>query len=229
MSITIIALLFVAYIIGSVPSAVWIGKVFHGIDVREHGSGNAGATNTFRVLGKKAGIPVLLLDITKGAIAVNLGWFQSQYGAFPSDVVPYTNLKLAFGFCAVVGHIFPVFAGFRGGKGIATLLGIVLAVHPQAALCSLALFILTLTVTKYVSLGSIVAGITFPLFIALVFKTEVLSLIMFSSIVAFLIILTHQKNILRLLQNKENKTYLFGKPKDLDGLDEENPVHEITE
>ena len=76
MGITIIALLFVAYIIGSVPSAVWIGKVFHGIDVREHGSGNAGATNTFRVLGKKAGIPVLLLDIIKGSVAVNLVWFQ---------------------------------------------------------------------------------------------------------------------------------------------------------
>ena len=112
------------------------------------------------------------------------GVCPDPHEAFPSDVVPYTNLKLAFGFCAVVGHIFPVFAGFRGGKGIATLLGIVLAVHPQAALCSLAIFILILTVTKYVSLGSMVAGIAFPLFIALVFKTEVLSLIMFSSIVA---------------------------------------------
>lgn len=225
MSITIIALLFVAYIIGSVPSAIWVGKVFYGVDVREHGSGNAGATNTFRVLGKKAGIPVLLLDITKGTIAVNLVWFQTQYGPFPAEIIPYTNLKLAFGFCGVVGHIFPVFAGFRGGKGIATLLGIVLAVHPQAALCSLVLFILVLIVTKYVSLGSIIAGVAFPLFIALVFKTEVLSLIMFSSIVAFLIILTHQKNILRLLHNKENKTYLLGKPKDLDELDKENPVH----
>ena len=131
MSATIIILLLVAYLIGSIPSAVWIGKTFHGIDVREHGSGNAGATNTFRVLGKKAGIPVLLLDVAKGALAVNLVLIQMKYDI--DDIAPYTNLKLAFGFCAVLGHIFPLFAGFRGGKGIATLLGIVLAVFTGGA------------------------------------------------------------------------------------------------
>ena len=226
MTFTIIILLAFAYLLGSVPSAVWIGKTFHGIDVREHGSGNAGATNTFRVLGKKAGIPVLLLDIFKGALAINLVWLQSSYEF--DNITPITNLKLAFGFCAVVGHIFPIFAGFRGGKGIATLLGIVLAVHPPAALCSLGLFLIILTITKYVSLGSILAGIAFPLFISLVFKTQVLSLVIFSSLVAVLIIVTHQKNIQRLLKNDENKTYLFGKRHKIAGINEEQEIDEFS-
>ena len=226
MTFTIIILLAFAYLLGSVPSAVWIGKTFHGIDVREHGSGNAGATNTFRVLGKKAGIPVLLLDIFKGALAINLVWLQSSYEF--DNITPITNLKLAFGFCAVVGHIFPIFAGFRGGKGIATLLGIVLAVHPPAALCSLAIFLIILTITKYVSLGSILAGIAFPLFISLVFKTQVLSLVIFSSLVAVLIIVTHQKNIQRLLKNDENKTYLFGKRHKIAGINEEQEIDEFS-
>ncbi|MBL55614.1 MAG: acyl-phosphate glycerol 3-phosphate acyltransferase [Flavobacteriales bacterium] len=226
MTFTIVLLLVLAYILGSIPSAVWVGKTFHGIDVREHGSGNAGATNTFRVLGKKAGIPVLLLDILKGALAINLVWLQSRYGQ--NDITPFTNLKLAFGFCAVVGHIFPIFAGFRGGKGIATLLGIVLAVHPPAAMCSLALFLLILITTKYVSLGSIFAGIAFPLFISLVFKTQVLSLVIFSSVVAVLIVVTHQKNIQRLLKNNENKTYLFGKRHKIANIIEEQEVDEFS-
>lgn len=226
MTFTIVLLLVLAYILGSIPSAVWVGKTFHGIDVREHGSGNAGATNTFRVLGKKAGIPVLLLDILKGALAINLVWLQSRYGQ--NDITPFTNLKLAFGFCAVVGHIFPIFAGFRGGKGIATLLGIVLAVHPPAAMCSLALFLLILITTKYVSLGSIFAGIAFPLLISLVFKTQVLSLVIFSSVVAVLIVVTHQKNIQRLLKNNENKTYLFGKRHKIANIIEEQEVDEFS-
>lgn len=226
MTFTIVLLLVLAYILGSIPSAVWVGKTFHGIDVREHGSGNAGATNTFRVLGKKAGIPVLLLDILKGALAINLVWLQSRY--VQNDITPFTNLKLAFGFCAVVGHIFPIFAGFRGGKGIATLLGIVLAVHPPAAMCSLALFLLILITTKYVSLGSIFAGIAFPLLISLVFKTQVLSLVIFSSVVAVLIVVTHQKNIQRLLKNNENKTYLFGKRHKIANIIEEQEVDEFS-
>ena len=226
MTLTILILIITAYLLGSIPSAVWVGKTFHGIDVREHGSGNAGATNTFRVLGKKAGIPVLLLDVLKGAIAINLVWFQTSFSF--DEITPITNLKLAFGFCAVVGHIFPVFAGFRGGKGIATLLGIVLAVHPPAALCSLAIFLIVLTITKYVSLGSMLAGLAFPLFISLVFKTHVLSLVIFSSVVAVLIIITHQKNIIRLLKNDENKTYLFGKRHKIVGINEEQEIDEFS-
>src|ERR1700761_351473 len=120
--------LILAYLCGSIPTAVWIGQAFFNIDVREYGSGNAGATNTFRVLGKKAGIPVMLIDILKGWTATNLAFMigVSTTGAYHS--VPFTNYQLALGIAAVMGHLFPVFAGFRGGKGIATLFGMVLAV-----------------------------------------------------------------------------------------------------
>lgn len=226
MSLTIILLLLFSYLLGSIPTAVWVGKKFYNIDVREHGSGNAGATNTFRVLGKKAGIPVLLLDILKGFLAVSLVWLQDDYSY--TQLNPFTNLQLSFGFGAVVGHIFPVFAGFRGGKGIATLLGIVLAVHPPAALCSLALFVLVLTITKYVSVGSMLAGIAFPLLVMFVFNSTVASLNIFSSVVAVLIVVTHQKNILRLMSKSENKTYLFGKKTKIAGMNEEEEVDEFS-
>ncbi len=226
MDLTILFLLVVAYLLGSVPSAIWVGKRFYGIDVREHGSGNAGATNTFRVLGKKAGIPVLLLDILKGFLAVKLAYLQTVY--LPDNLVPFTNVKLAFGFAAVIGHIFPVFAGFRGGKGIATLLGLVLALHLQAALGALGIFMVVLLVTKYVSLGSMLAGISFPLFIVFVFKTKVPSLIIFSCVVAILIILTHQKNIERLLKHNENKTYLFKSKRTIAGIADEQEVDEFS-
>lgn len=226
MSFEIIILLILAYIIGSIPTAVWVGKRFYKVDVREHGSGNAGATNTFRVLGKKAGIPVLLIDILKGYLAVNLVGIQSVYEI--SEIIPYTNLKLAFGFSAVVGHIFPLFAGFRGGKGIATLLGIVLAIHLQAALGAIAVFLVVLLSTKYVSLGSIMAGIVFPILVIFVFKTEVPSLMIFSSVVAILIVLTHQKNIERLLKKNENKTYLIKSKRKIVGFEEENEVDDFS-
>ncbi len=207
MDLTIILLLLLAYIIGSVPTAVWVGKRFYKIDVREHGSGNAGATNTFRVLGKKAGIPVLLIDVLKGFTAVNLVFLQSRF--IPVNEIPWTNMELAFGFAAVIGHVFPVFSGFRGGKGIASLLGVLLAVHPPAALCSLLIFLVILLSTKYVSLGSMIAGLCFPILVIGVFENRVPSLMIFSSVVALLIIITHQKNIDRLRNKLESKTYLF--------------------
>ena len=194
-----------AYLIGSIPSSVWVGKIYKGIDVREHGSGNAGATNTFRVLGKKAGIPVLLLDITKGTIAVNLVWFQTQYGPFPAEIIPYTNLKLAFGFCGVVGHIFPVFAGFRGGKGIATLLGLLIGLHAVAALYSILVFVIVFITSKYVSLGSIIASIAFPILVILILGSTNVSLNLFAFFVPILSLITHQKNIERLLRGEETK------------------------
>jgi len=203
-----IVLLLGAYLVGSIPTAVWIGKYFYGIDVREYGSGNAGATNTFRVLGKRAGIPVLLIDVLKGFFAVKLVFFQGNY---PIDSIPYINLQLAFGIAALLGHIFPVFAAFRGGKGIATLLGIIFAILPVAAMASLLVFLFVLIVSKYVSLGSMLAGIAFPIFVNFAFKTEADSLKLFSAIIAVLVLVTHQKNITRLLQGIENKTYLFKK------------------
>jgi glycerol-3-phosphate acyltransferase PlsY len=226
MNFEIIILLISAYMVGSIPTAVWVGKRFYKIDVREHGSGNAGATNTFRVLGKKAGIPVLLIDILKGYLAVKLVAIQSVYDI--TEIIPYTNLKLAFGFSAVVGHIFPLFAGFRGGKGIATLLGIVLAIHWQAATGSIGVFLIVLLITKYVSLGSILAGIVFPILVIFVFKTGVPSLMIFSSVVAILIILTHQKNIERLLKRNENKTYLIKSKQKIAGFKDEEEVDDFS-
>jgi glycerol-3-phosphate acyltransferase PlsY len=158
LTITNILLLLLAYLIGAIPFSVIAGKVLKGIDVREYGSGNAGATNTFRVLGKKAGIPVLLLDVFKGFLAVDLVWFTSYV---PSTEI-YINLQLAFGIAAVLGHVFPIYAGFRGGKGVATLLGFMIGVFPEAALISIIVFVITLLFSKYVSLSSIFAGLFFP-------------------------------------------------------------------
>ncbi|MEZ4721280.1 MAG: glycerol-3-phosphate 1-O-acyltransferase PlsY [Flavobacteriales bacterium] len=198
---TLLSLL-IAYLLGSIPTAVWIGKLFYGIDVREYGSGNAGATNTFRVLGKKAGIPVLLIDCAKGFAAVKLVLLFAEE---PISTAAYVNYQLALGISAVIGHIFPLFAGFRGGKGIATLLGLMLAIHTQGALLALVVFLLVFAITKFVSLGSMTAALSFPFIIVLVFHTTVLSLIVFSMFIAILVLITHQKNIERLMRREESK------------------------
>ncbi|MFN8713683.1 MAG: glycerol-3-phosphate 1-O-acyltransferase PlsY [Bacteroidota bacterium] len=207
MTTAAILALIVAYLLGSIPTAVWIGKAFYGIDVREFGSGNAGATNTFRVLGKKAGIPVLLIDMLKGWLAVSMAWLVSDA---PVNTQPFVNLEIVLGVTAVIGHIFPFFAGFRGGKGIATLFGVVLAVHPWACLMASGVFLLVFLAFNYVSLGSITAGVSFPLFIITVFGGEVVpSMVIFSVMVAILILITHQKNIERLLRRQESKIRLI--------------------
>ncbi len=199
-----IAMLVIAYLIGSIPSAVWIGRLFYSVDVREYGSGNAGATNTFRVLGKRAGIPVLIIDILKGVAAVQLPYLSEL---LPSSV-PFVNLQLALGVASLFGHIFPVFAAFKGGKGIATLLGIILAVDPSAALVSICVFGIVFFATHYVSLSSITAAITFPIVVIFVFKTQIPSLVIFSMFIAVLVLITHQKNIERLIKREEAKTRL---------------------
>ncbi len=197
----IVAIL-IAYLLGSIPSAVWIGKWFFGVDVREHGSKNAGATNTFRVLGKKAGIPVLIFDVLKGWFAVTL---LSHFSMFEHYSNQYVNLQLAVGMAAVLGHIFPVYANFKGGKGIATLLGIIIAIHFKAAMFSMGIFVVTFMITRYVSLGSMTAAMCFPFLIIVVFKAQSPSLIYFSIVMAIAVLFTHQKNIERLLKKEENK------------------------
>lgn len=194
-----------AYLLGSIPTAVWWGKSFYNVDVRQHGSKNAGATNTFRVLGKKAGIPVLSIDILKGVMAVFLGAFIS---GFDSGTVAYVNIKIACGIFAVLGHLFPVFAGFKGGKGVATTLGVVLSLHPLGALCSLAIFLIVFLATRYVSLGSVLAAFAFPFLVIMVFQTPYISLMYFSMIFAILIIVKHQKNLQRLINHEENRMKL---------------------
>ena len=202
LTIPVILSLLLAYLMGSIPTAVWVGRIFYDIDVREYGSGNAGVTNTFRVLGKKAGIPVLLIDCLKGYAAVKL---VTLFADEPISTAAFVNYQLALGIAAVIGHIFPIFAGFRGGKGIATLLGLMLAIHLQGALLSLSIFLIVFALTRFVSLGSMAAALSFPFVIVLVFKTTVLSLIVFSMFIAILVLITHQKNIERLMRREESK------------------------
>ncbi len=200
-----VVLVVVAYLLGSIPTSVWIGKIFYNIDVREHGSGNAGSTNTFRVLGVKAGIPVFIFDVFKGWAAVKLIYFSDYYIPATGD---YINLQLLFGLAALLGHIFPVYVGFKGGKGVATLFGIIIGIHPWAALILIAIFTVSLIFSRYVSLSSMIAGFSFPIIILFVFNTTTISLIIFSMIIAVLLLLTHQKNIERLFNREESKLKL---------------------
>ncbi len=192
----------IAYLVGSIPSAVWVGKLFYGIDVREHGSGNAGATNVIRVLGYKAGIPVLIFDVFKGWLAVKLAVLIPS-SLFSPEAIVYLELALAV--AAVLGHVFPVYVGFKGGKGVGTLAGVGIALFPIALLVVLAFFILTLIITHYVSVSSILAGATFPFIVIFLTNETRLPLIMLAIIVALFIPLTHLKNIKRLIHGEEHK------------------------
>lgn len=202
---TNIILIIVAYLLGSIPSAIWIGKRFYGIDVREHGSHNAGATNTLRVLGRRAAVPVFMIDFAKGFTAVML-WHLSS---FPDDPTIMFNFKIVLVAAVVLGHIFPVFANFRGGKGVATLSGAVMGVYPPAVLLSLVIFLVVWATTQYVSLASVSAGVSFPFLVIFLFKEYSLPLVIFSCVIALLLLFTHRKNIKRLLKGTETKTYFF--------------------
>lgn len=202
-NLEIILFILFAYLTGSLPSAVWVGKIFYNIDVREYGSGNAGATNTFRVLGKRAGFPVLFLDIFKGWVVVNYVWLVSDISVF-SDAVIFEN-QLVFGIAAVIGHLFPIYTGFRGGKGIATMLGLLIGLHPQAALFSLFVFVFVFIFSKYVSLSSMIASLAFPFFVMFFLNSTNDSLNLFAIFVPILSLISHQKNIERLIRGEETK------------------------
>ncbi|HYG37616.1 MAG TPA: glycerol-3-phosphate 1-O-acyltransferase PlsY [Cytophagales bacterium] len=196
-----------AYLLGSLPTAVWLGQGYFGIDIRNYGSGNAGATNTFRVLGKRAGMIVMLLDVFKGWTATSLAtilWFLEYVPE--GDLIIY---KLIFGIIAVIGHIFPVYERFKGGKGVATLLGMVLSIHLPAALLCIGIFFLVLLLSKYVSLGSMIAALSFPLLLLIPrFNPEEPLLIIFGFAMFAIVVLTHQKNIKRIISGEESKTIL---------------------
>jgi glycerol-3-phosphate acyltransferase PlsY len=203
-----ILLIGLAYLIGSIPTSVWVSRRFFGIDIRDYGSGNAGATNTYRVLGARWGTFVMIVDMVKGIIATSL------YLLLPFYVVPAhdwdrTNLMIGLGLAAVVGHIFPIWAGFKGGKGVATLFGMVVAIQPLVAVCCVGVFLLVLYLTRFVSLSSILAGISFAVFILFIFNDDVTLYRVFSVAVALLILLTHQKNINRILNGTESKVPIF--------------------
>ena len=202
MWVPILIVVLTAYLLGSIPSSVWIGKIFYGIDVREHGSGNAGTTNTIRILGYKAGIPVFIIDALKGWFAVFLT--KIVFGYFPSIEMPeYMSLIAAV--AVVLGHIFPVFAGFRGGKGVATLLGVGFGLIPIPALIALGIFMLVLLCFGYVSLASITAAVTLPFITYFFVMPGKLLLLLLTIAVAVFIPITHRQNIKRLLNGTENK------------------------
>jgi len=191
---------FLAYLLGSIPSSVWLGRWLRGIDIREHGSGNAGATNAFRVLGKPIGTAVLLLDMLKGFLAVNLSYLTQE---IDHGTESWMILRIGLGLIAVTGHIFPLFAGFRGGKGVATMAGIGLAVHPLGALAAIGIYALIFLIFKLSALGSLSAVLSYPVWIILVFQSEYKAIWIFSIMVPILTIITHRSNIARLLRGKE--------------------------
>jgi glycerol-3-phosphate acyltransferase PlsY len=195
---------FLSYLIGSVPTSVWVGKAFHGIDVREHGSRNAGATNTIRVLGWKTGIPVALIDVTKGWVAAMLPVFFHLASKESAMII---NLQILNGLAAIVGHIFPLYAGFRGGKGVATVFGVLLAINPAVTGVCIGVFLLVLLVTGIVSVSSMSAGIAFPICLIIIFNTPSLVLKIFSILIAIALLITHRENIGRLLKGEEKKLF----------------------
>jgi len=199
-------LVIIAYLIGSIPTSVWVSKRIFNIDIRNYGSGNAGATNTFRVLGSKWGSFVMLVDVTKGVVATSLYVLTPFY---LSNELARTNFMIILGLASVVGHIFPIWAEFKGGKGVATLLGMAIAIQPMVAAICLLVFAITLITTRFVSLSSMLAGIAFMVLILFIFKEQDTMYRVFAIIVALMVVITHQKNIGRLLNGTEHKVPLF--------------------
>ena len=197
-----ILLTLIAYLLGSVPTAVMVSRRFFNIDIREYGSGNAGATNVYRVMGSKWGTLVMIADMLKGVLAVQLALLLPDY---EPEGMAFQNLQTLLGLAAVIGHIFPIWADFRGGKGVATIFGMVLGISPLTAVGCVTVFSLVLFLTRFVSLSSILASISFPIFILVVFNVDNPLYRVFAITVALLVLLTHQKIIGRLLKGKEGK------------------------
>ena len=201
----------VAYLMGSFSSAVWIGKWFYNTDVREHGSGNAGATNTIRVLGTRAGVIVMAIDIVKAWGAVMLAHLFAIDTWTEAQLVDY---KIVVGSLAVLGHVFPVFTGFKGGKGVASLVGVIIALFsPYIFLLVLAWFLTVFILTRYVSLASVTASIFFAVLAIFIFHEQNTYLIILAALIAVFVPLTHHKNIKRLLKGEENKLSFAKKQK----------------
>jgi acyl phosphate:glycerol-3-phosphate acyltransferase len=199
-------LIILAYLIGSIPTALIVSKRFFGIDIRDYGSGNMGATNTFRVLGSKYGTMVMAIDILKGLVATGLFSFIPFY---MNHELERTNFMIGLGLAAVAGHIFPIFAGFKGGKGVATLFGMILAVQPVIAISCTGVFLLVLYLTRYVSLSSILAAIALPICVLWIWNEKEIIYRIFALLVALLVVFTHQKNIGRILRGVESRIPIF--------------------
>lgn len=221
--INLAIVILLSYIVGSIPTSIILSRWFHGFDIRTKGSGNAGGTNVFRVLGWKAGLFVTLFDIGKAVLATTviarLFWDPTLpfYNRTPFD--DFTIIQMICGGAAIVGHIWTMFAGFRGGKGIATGAGMLIGIAPTEFAISIAVFFIVFMAWKYVSLGSIAAAVTFPLSLFVrhdIFGDEVHSyktLIYFSLGVAILLVYSHRHNIKRLLEGTENRIKFFSRKK----------------
>lgn len=195
-------LIICAYLIGSIPTALIVSRKFFGIDIRDYGSGNMGATNTFRVLGSKYGTIVMIVDILKGMTAVAL------YNLIPyylQNELERTNFMLGLGLSAVLGHVFPIFANFKGGKGVATLFGMLLAIQPVIAVSCVGVFLLVLFLTRYVSLSSILGAVMLPICVLWIWNDDVVLYRVFAILVAAMVVITHQKNIGRILRGVESR------------------------
>jgi glycerol-3-phosphate acyltransferase PlsY len=201
-----ILFLLIAYLLGSIPTALIVSRQFFNIDIRDYGSGNAGATNVYRVLGAKWGTLVMIVDTLKGVLAVQLALLLPDYG---DSEMAFQNVQTLLGLAAVLGHIFPIWADFRGGKGVATIFGMVLGISPITAVSCVSIFSLVLFLTRFVSLSSILAGLSFPVFILVIFNVENPLYRVFAITIALLILIMHQKNIGRLLKGKEGKLPIF--------------------
>lgn len=189
-----------AYLLGSIPSGLWIGRKFFQIDIRQHGSGNLGATNSFRILGKKAGSIVLLMDLLKGSISVLLLKQMDLHGVSPLIIALF----------AVIGHTYPLFANFKGGKAVATFAGVILAYQPILFLIGLGIFILTLAISKMVSFTSMLT-ISIGVLLSLYFQDMVLTTI--ALLADIFIIYRHRTNIQRILNGTEPKVDIFKRNK----------------
>ena len=203
-----ILLMGLSYILGSIPNALWIGKVFKGIDIREHGSKNTGSTNAARVLGAKLGILTLILDISKGLIPTLIAIFLKTN--FFENLTKIENLDYVLvGICAILGHVFSIFMKFKGGKAVATTLGVFLVLVPKAILFAAIVFFIVFAISKYVSLSSIFAAISLPIFIYFLYHQIIYTVL--GVLIAILIVVKHKSNIERLRNGTESKFSLKNK------------------
>lgn len=200
--VKVVILVQIAYLMGSFSSALWYCKWFKKIDIREYGSKNAGSTNVLRVLGWKFAIPVFITDVLKSFIPA---MFFVKFLDVADASEAYYMIQLLFGIAAIIGHIFPIFSGFKGGKGVASMLGVVLALYPLAAALSLAVFIIVVAITRIVSVSSMSAGVAFPIIVLILNGTKSITLLVFAICAAVILIITHRKNIKRLLKGEEGK------------------------
>lgn len=218
--LTIIIIL--SYLIGSIPTSIIISKAAKGIDIRDHGSGNAGGTNVMRVLGWKHGVLVILLDALKGILVVVIV-ARLHYGSIPfENATPFddfTLVQIIAGISAVIGHIWTVFASFKGGKGIATALGMLIMIVTIDMLVAIGVFIVVITLSRYVSLASLAGAVAVPLTLIVrenIFHVNIPNyntLLPFLILVALLAIFTHRKNVIRLIDGNESKISFFNKKK----------------